>query len=270
MLRAAAAAGVALAAYLTGLWLTTPDVEALTEGPAPVSSVMRIDAERSGVHPEPPAFVPLSAVTPLLACAVVKAEDVRFFAHEGFDWPQVWHALRHFGTRGGASTITQQLARNMFLNQERTIHRKLREAFAAHRLESELPKERILELYLNVVPLGPDVWGVREGSAYHFGKTPAELDLFEVVHLTSRIAAPNAELAGGNLDRARSTQQRVLDALYMSGLVEGDDYEATHAQFGFDPHERKRRATAAPLPLSKALEQGCGYEREVLDAFKSG
>src|SRR5690606_25575345 len=110
-------------------------------------------------------------------------------------------------------------------------HRKLREAFAAKRLEGALSKPRILELYLNIVPLGPSIWGVREASAHYFDKSPAELDVFEAVFLSTLPAAPNAPLSGPNLERALTTARRVLASLHMSGLVSFDDYARAHARF---------------------------------------
>lgn len=283
----ASSAVVVVGAYVGWLWHRTPDVEGLKDGPAPVSSVMRIDAKRMGVVPRPPAYAPIDAIGPLLACAVVKAEDVRFFAHAGIDWSRLWDAAMRLGQRGGASTITQQLARNLFLNRERSLDRKLREALVARRIEGTLEKTRTLELYLNVVAMGPRLWGVKAASEHYFGKAPDALGPFEVSFLSALIAAPNARLAGRNLERTRRTQRRVLNALHMSGLVSYEELQAARGRLerfvaalrrgtsvehaleldGVAPTAApRRRRRREALPKGRAFALGCGYERELEEA----
>lgn len=281
--RLAALLAVAGVIYVAWLWLQVPEMTSLREGPAPASSFMRASGE-----PAPPTYASLDEVSPVLACAVVKAEDVRFFFHGGIDWPQLWLALRQRGSQGGASTITQQLARNLFLSAERTIHRKLREAFTAHRMERALTKRRILELYLNVIQLGPGIWGVRAASEHYFGKPAHALDAFEAIFLSALIAAPNAALAGANLERLLATARRVLTSLYRSGLIDAGDHARTEAGLselaaaladGHDLHEAlaqarrappsappKPRSQPEPLPTEDVFAQACGYEREVAEA----
>lgn len=257
---------------------------ALREGSAPISSFMRA----SGVTAQPPPYAALTEVSPVLACAIVKAEDVRFFSHGGIDWPQLWLALRQRGNQGGASTITQQLARNLFLSPERTIHRKLREAVTAHRMERSLHKERILELYLNVIQLGPGIWGVRAASEHYFAKSPRELDALEAIFLSALVAAPNASLAGKNLERLLATARRVLSSLYRSGLIDGDEHARADAGLSVlagalvdgraldESLERARHTPPAEPPPPRALTQPiaeeqifaehCGHDREVAEA----
>jgi membrane peptidoglycan carboxypeptidase len=115
-----------------------------------------------------------------LVCAIVKAEDRGFFRHSGFEWGQLRKALwgRVTGGSGvGGSTITQQLARNLYLSPARTLHRKVPETLIARRLESST--SGILELYLNVVEWGDGVWGVTRAARAYFGRSPAELGPFE-------------------------------------------------------------------------------------------
>lgn len=122
----------------------------------------------------------------------------------------------------GGSTITQQLARNLFLSTERSVDRKLKELFLARRLESTLSKERILELYLNVIELGENVWGISHATEHYFGKTPRELGVFESVFLSSLPPAPRQDLVGGNLQRSLMVQKRVLQNLFQTGRVDMD------------------------------------------------
>ncbi len=272
---------VALVAYVVGLVATVPPLEPLRDGPAPASRFMQASAERSGLEASAAPYAPLDELSPLLACAVVKAEDIRFFSHGGVDWPQLRLALGRGGRQGGASTISQQLARNLFLSPERTLHRKLRELVAAQRLEHTLGKRRILELYLNVIQLGPGVWGVRAASEHYFHTPPRDVDLFEAVFLASIIAAPNATLSGGNLERMLGTARRVLGSMFHSGLVTGAQRARVEEELnrfagalraGLPLHQaltvREAEGSPAaddrpPLPPDAALANDCGYEREV-------
>jgi hypothetical protein len=140
---------------------------------------------------------PVRALASLPAQVVrtfVVAEDGRFYRHHGFDVDRIRHALaadltaRRF--ERGASTITQQLAKNLFLSGERTLGRKLEEAVLAWRLEQVLPKRRMLELYLDLVELGPGIHGLTEGAERYFGKEPEELELDEAAQLAALLPAP--------------------------------------------------------------------------------
>jgi monofunctional biosynthetic peptidoglycan transglycosylase len=138
--------------------------------------------------------VPLSRISPNLRRAVVAAEDARFYEHGGVDWEAVRGALeKDFKKRrlqAGASTITQQLAKNLFLSPERTPWRKLREWSIARRLESNLPKQRILELYLNVVEFGRRTYGAEAAARHYFAKSAADLTPIEAATLAAVIPSP--------------------------------------------------------------------------------
>jgi monofunctional glycosyltransferase len=138
--------------------------------------------------------VPLSRISPRLARAVVVAEDARFYEHGGVDWEAVRGALeKDWGKknlRHGASTITQQLAKNLYLSPRRTPWRKLREWAIARRLEAALPKRRILELYVNVVELGLRTFGVEAASRRFFGKPASGLSDLEAATLAAVIPSP--------------------------------------------------------------------------------
>ena len=138
--------------------------------------------------------VPLSRMAPSLPRAVVAAEDARFYEHEGVDWLAAREALRKDWERGragvGGSTITQQLAKNLYLSPARTPWRKLREWAIARRLERTLSKRRILELYLNVVEFGPRTYGVEAASRRLFGKPASSLDELEAATLAAMLPSP--------------------------------------------------------------------------------
>lgn len=138
-------------------------------------------------------FVSIAAA-PDLARAFVILEDARFWHHDGFDREQIerafWHNLGVSGFSRGASTITQQTARNLWLGHERTLGRKLQEALLTARLEQSLDKRRILEIYMNIIELGPEIHGVAEAARYHFGRAPHELNTIEALHIASLAPAP--------------------------------------------------------------------------------
>jgi hypothetical protein len=141
-----------------------------------------------------PSFRPLASLPEHVVRAFVIAEDGRFFQHHGFDLDMIRKALAQDLGAGrferGASTITQQVAKNLFLSGERTAARKLEEAVLAWRMEQVVPKRRILELYLNLVELGPGVYGVTEAAERYFGKLPDELTADEAAQLAALLPAP--------------------------------------------------------------------------------
>lgn len=138
-------------------------------------------------------FVSLSTI-PHLTNMVVAIEDRRFYRHPGFDIRGIVRAAcvntRHLAIKQGGSTITQQLARTLWLGRRRTIRRKTYEVFLALILEHQLPKDRILELYLNAVYWGRGVFGIHDAARTYFAKDPAALDRGESFFLAERIARP--------------------------------------------------------------------------------
>src|SRR5262245_60021884 len=121
-----------------------------------------------------PPISPSAQPPAVLERMIIIAEDSRFKTHHGIDFVELREAWAAGGHRG-ASTITQQLAKNLYLSPSRSIFRKLKEAVVAIRLELALPKERIMELYLNTAEWGPGVWGVDAASRTYFGVTPSQL-----------------------------------------------------------------------------------------------
>jgi monofunctional glycosyltransferase len=138
-------------------------------------------------------WVPLARISPWLRRAVVNSEDARFYEHEGFDIVETEAALEAAAERGrlgrGASTITQQLAKNLWLGEERTLWRKLREYFLARRLE-DLGKRRVLELYLNVAEWGDGIYGAEAAAQAWFNKPALDLSPEESSVLAAMLPAP--------------------------------------------------------------------------------
>lgn len=190
------AAGLAAAAAL--FWFTLPDIRPLaTSFPKTTAFMQRREAEfaRRGEGTRLDwTLVPLSRISPWLRRAVVVAEDARFWNHKGVDWRAVREALekdwKEKRLDHGASTITQQLAKNLYLSPARTPWRKLREWAIAWKLEKALSKRRILELYLNVVEFGRRTYGAEAAAERYFGKPAALLSREEAATLAAVIPSP--------------------------------------------------------------------------------
>ncbi len=132
--------------------------------------------------------------------AVVAAEDAKFVSHSGFDWDQIQKAVKRNVSEGelvrGASTITQQLAKNLFLSGERTWWRKGQEAVITLMLEALMSKRRILEVYLNVIEWGDGVFGAEAAARHHFGESAARLDPEQAARLAAMVPSPRRYLPG--------------------------------------------------------------------------
>lgn len=139
-------------------------------------------------------WVPASRISPSLKKAVLIAEDDTFFEHDGFNWESLKKALeRNWQKRSfvrGGSTITQQLVKNLYLSPSKNPFRKLREAVITFQMENTLPKERILELYLNVIEWGDGVYGAEAAAQAHFGKSARNLSAREAAYLAAIIPNP--------------------------------------------------------------------------------
>lgn len=138
-------------------------------------------------------FVPMERISPNLIYAVLAAEDTRFFSHHGFDWNEIESSLGQDlrgGKPRGASTITQQLVRNLFLSTSRSVLRKALEASMVPLAETVLGKHRILELYLNIVEWGPGIYGAEAVSEYYFRLPASALDRERGAELAALLPAP--------------------------------------------------------------------------------
>jgi len=184
--------GVVLAAWELGVLrlsaLRDPRSVRVLSVPIPGGS------RRLVVGPESPYWTPISAVSPALVLCVVRAEDAKFFQHAGFDWDQLQDSLETnleaAKYKRGGSTITMQLARNLFLWRGKSLARKVLEVYLTWRLEQTLTKTRILEIYLNAVEWGPGIYGIGEASRHYFGKPPSELTLEESALLAAILPSP--------------------------------------------------------------------------------
>jgi monofunctional glycosyltransferase len=139
-------------------------------------------------------WVPLSKISPHLQRAVVVAEDASFYEHGGFDWDGIREAARRDLEKGtlshGGSTITQQLAKNLYLSGEKTLLRKANEVLITLSLEQHLSKHRILELYLNFAEWGNGIFGAEVAARHHFGKSASDLTQQEAALLAAILPSP--------------------------------------------------------------------------------
>jgi monofunctional glycosyltransferase len=191
-------AGAGFLAALVLFSVTLPDVRPLANRFPETTAFMERRREvlaRSGVSSRLEwRPVPLARIAPSLARAVVAAEDARFWEHGGVDWEAIRTAAARDWEKGrlshGGSTITQQLAKNLYLSPARTPWRKVREWAIARRLERELTKRRILEIYLNVVEFGPRTYGAEAAARRYFGKPASALNAAESATLAAMIPSP--------------------------------------------------------------------------------
>jgi len=200
--------------------------------------------------------VPLDQVSPLLVKAVIAVEDHRFYHHPGIDPVGLARAgvrnLRSGGVVQGGSTLTQQLARTLFLSNERTWARKGKEAVLALMLEQVLTKDQILELYLNRIYLSGGVYGVEAMSKKLFVKRARDLTLPEAALIAGLIRAPSALSPWSNLDGARQRSQTVLERMREQGFIGAED---------------ERAALRAPLRITSSpgvADTRSGYVKEYL------
>ena len=177
-------------------------------------------------------FIPYSAIPEKVINAFLSAEDKNFFSHPGVDAKGVIRAtvnnVKNIVTSKrleGASTITQQVAKNFLLTNEVSINRKIKEAILAFRIERALNKERILELYLNQIYLGSGAYGIAAASLEYFDKSIKELDYSEAAMLAALPKAPSKYNPYQNLELAKFRRDLVLQNLYQNGFLNFEEYE---------------------------------------------
>jgi monofunctional biosynthetic peptidoglycan transglycosylase len=187
------------------------------------------------VGPQNPNWTPSNRIPAEMKWAVILAEDANFYQHEGFDVKAIKAAIKYDlekkSLKRGASTITQQAAKNLFLSREKTITRKVKEVYLAWRMEQELTKGRIIELYLNVVELGPMVYGIGHGSRYYFGKPASALTPRECAFLAAMLPGPRlAYNPYKNLGKVVKRSDMILRLLRKRGVLDENEYQTALAQ----------------------------------------
>src|SRR5207244_12744515 len=179
------------------------------------------------------AAVPINEMPAYLPQAFIAVEDRRFYSHHGMDPLGVVRAaianVLHRGLSQGGSTLTQQLAKNLFLTQERTIERKLQEFVLALWLERKFTKTQLLDLYLNRVYFGAGAYGVEAAAQRYFAKSARHVTLAEAALLAGLVKSPSRLAPTKNYDGAERRAQRVLAAMSDAGLLKADIAQAAMA-----------------------------------------
>ncbi len=215
------------------VYYTLPDTKALLKG---VTLSRKGNEDKIFTFVAGPAnkkYVSLSRISRQLPRAVLILEDSRFYQHRGFDFIELAEAVTESFQDGdrlrGASTLTQQLVKNLYLSPERSFRRKILEALITIKMELTLTKPQILELYLNSIDWGRGLFGVREAARHYFRKSPIELSLREAVFLAAIIPNPRrfGRLVEGTIPRlfVRRQMMRALRELYRRGQIRLDDYQ---------------------------------------------
>ena len=180
-------------------------------------------------------WVAFDQIPQLLKDTVRVTEDAAFYQHKGVDLTELKAALRKNWQRGeyvrGASTITQQLAKNLYLSTDKSIIRKIKEFLIARRLESQLDKQRIFELYLNVIEFGPGIFGVQAAADNFFHKDVDRLNLEEMVRLTAVIPKPLKENPTRNSSWVKWKAGWILDTLLRYEYIDQTEYQSVKEKF---------------------------------------
>lgn len=221
---------------------TLPDVTPLARAnPSTTAFITRYQARlRAAGRNDRIAWrpVPLDQIAPELALAVLVSEDIGFFSHHGFEFSDLFDATRATLRTGeglrGASTITQQLAKNLWLSPSRNPIRKLKEALLTRRLERHLSKERILELYMNVVEFGPGLYGAEAAAQRYFGKPASDLNTHESAMLAASLPRPTTWHPGVESSayhrQAAKVESRMVRTVFLRRRVGLPDTDTTRLE----------------------------------------
>jgi len=216
-----------------GYSLVFPDISRLKKEAPKMTAFMKYRQQMSRKAGKNPGiactWMPLDKISPYLVQAVVVSEDDKFWSHKGFDFEAIKTALkkdiRNKTWRYGGSTITQQLAKNLFLSPSKNPIRKIREVILTWRLESTLSKKRILELYLNVVEWGAGIFGAEAASQRYYGKPASDLSPQEAAHLAVVLPSPRRYNPLSGSDYIEDRAREVLDIMVKRGIVAPEEAE---------------------------------------------
>jgi penicillin-binding protein 1A len=275
LIAAAGLIGVLLVAFAAAIvYPTLPSLEVLTDyQPKIPLRVYSADGKLIGEFGEERrAVVKLSDVPRPMINAILAAEDERFYQHSGVDYVGVARAaLSNFvsgGVRQGASTITMQVARNFFLSKERTLTRKFNEMLLAFKIEANLSKDQILELYINQIYLGQRAYGFAAAAQIYFGKRLAEVTVAEAAMLAGLPKAPSSYNPLANPRRAKLRQHYVLRRMRELQFISDDELAAADKQ----AIVVKRQINEYPVRAEFFAEMArqAVYERYQEDAYAKG
>ena len=204
--------------YLAYVYLTLPDVRVLEKTNPKTTAFIELrkdeareDGRKFSIRQQ---WVPYSRISPMLKRAVIVTEDAAFFDHDGIDLEEIRASMEKNWEEGqflrGGSTITQQLAKNLYLSPSRNPVRKVKELFIARRLEAALTKQRIFEIYLNMIEWGDGIFGCEAAARAYFGKPCASLDMAEAALMAGAIINPREHSPAKPTRRLLRRQQIIM------------------------------------------------------------
>ncbi len=219
-------------------YVTLPDARSLIDrNPETTALIQARDAaarSEGSVARHRQYWVPLTSIAPRAVDSVIASEDAGFFLHHGIDFGELSKVLEqswHKGSLGrGASTITQQLAKNLWLSNDRSLLRKAKEFILARRLEDALPKKRILALYLNVAEWGDGVYGIEAGSREHLGISASQLSVGQGAILAAMLPAPRRWTPERRSGALRKRALWIVDRLQEAGKISAGEGETARSE----------------------------------------
>ncbi|MEF3305896.1 transglycosylase domain-containing protein [Paenibacillus sp. GYB003] len=231
----AAVAAALLAFAALALWVRSLDIAKLADPLlAPTQLLDKNGSVASEVSSSKIVPVPLERIPLHLRQAIVAVEDRRFYDHPGVDTIGILRALvrnvKDGGVSQGGSTITQQLAKNMFLSNEQTLSRKLNEAAYAFKIEQSYSKDKILETYLNQIYFGEGQWGIQQAAKTYFGKDVEKVTIAESAMLAALPKAPSRYSPFKNKEKALERRNLVLELMLGDGYITDDEYKTAIAE----------------------------------------
>lgn len=208
------------------------DVEKLKTQWPHITEPVPGEAESRLEKSKPKNWVALNQISSFAKWAIVLSEDWSFYQHEGVDVEQMKVALGEMMTGDrfrGASTITQQMVKNVFLSEQRTLWRKIHELILAQKVEKVLTKDKILEVYLNVIEFGPSIYGIKKASYHYFKKSPAALNPSESAFLAMLLPSPKRYYVSYKKKKltkfARKRVNAILKKLRMGKVITFPQYD---------------------------------------------
>jgi penicillin-binding protein 1A len=226
---------VVLGGAIAWVYPQLPDTSSLSnyQPKQPLRVFTTDGVEIGGFGSERRVYQRIDQIPALMKDSLLAVEDSRFYSHYGLDPIGVMRALVSIATGGrmqGASTITQQVARTFFLNRSRTVDRKFKEALLAFKIESQLTKDQVLELYMNQIYLGARAYGFEAAAQTYFGKSLSALSVAECAMLAGLPQNPYFANPIHNLERALARQRVVLYRMHVQGVINDAQYEAAKTE----------------------------------------
>ncbi|MDZ4676224.1 MAG: biosynthetic peptidoglycan transglycosylase [Oligoflexia bacterium] len=221
---------------LAAVFLSLPDASGLKK--CMTTEMNKVQLCESG-----PKYVKLSEISPNIIGAIIMSEDAAFYSHEGVDYDEMKESVIKDINEGrfarGASTITQQLAKNVFTNGEKSLLRKAKEIYLAFQIEKIFTKPKILEIYLNVVEFGPEIYGIKEGAQYYFKVPPSQVRPEQAAFLAFLLPNPKKYSQSFRKNEltpfARKTIKTILRKMLHGHKISEEEYNVALARVPYFP-----------------------------------